>query len=206
MKHLTLFEEYNGEVDTNWVEVIQWLRNNYYNKIDFAKEGISEFEDRIDGVFNKHTYNAQNLSLSQLQFGIASDSSTECLFMDECKLIRDNNQNNKEIEMVIKSAHGEKRFLELVERMKRGGYKSSQIIRNWKRSIKYYPYYKFEGSFQLDKDVFLEVSRNESRYRSWCNKLLKDIFPDWNTYCQIQPMVNSASFWVHLTDTTWSPE
>jgi len=118
--------------------------------------------------------------------------------MDECKLIRANNQNNEEIEMVIKSAHGEKRFLELVERMKRGGYRSS--------SIKYYPYYKFEGSFQLDKDVFSEVSRNESRYQSWCNKILKEIFPDWKTYCQIQPMVNSASFWVHLTDTTWSPE
>jgi len=199
MKHLTLFEEYNGgEVETNWVEVIQWLRNNYYNKIDFVKEGITEFEDRIDGVFNKHAYNGQNTSLSYLQFGIASDSSTQCLFMDECELIKSNNQNNKEIEKIIKSTHGEKIFLELVERMKRGGYRSS--------SIKYYPYYKFEGSFQLDKDVFLEVSRNESRYQSWCNKLLKDIFPDWNTYCQIQPMVNSAKFWVHLKDTTWSPE
>jgi hypothetical protein len=37
MKHLTLFEEYNGEVETNWVEVIQWLRNNYYNKIQNRK-------------------------------------------------------------------------------------------------------------------------------------------------------------------------
>jgi hypothetical protein len=200
MKHLTLFEEYNGgEVETNWVEVIQWLRNSYYNKIDFVKEGITEFEDRIDGVFNKHAYNDQNTSLSHLQFGIASDSSTQCLFMDECELIKSNNQNNEEIEKVIKSTHGEKGFLKLVERMKigRGGYELKKG---------YYPYYKFEGSFQLDKDVFLEVSRNESRYQSWCNKLLKDIFPDWNTYCQIQPMVNSAKFWIHLTDTTWSPE
>lgn len=198
MKYLKLFESFDDD-ETDWVEVIEFMRNEFYDKIEFVKSGILEFEDRIDGVFSKQEYRIKenNNCLSQLQLGFASNSSRECLFMNECSLIINRCQDRNKIIRTIDGCHGIKRFkeeyIELIKNRKR---KFSNII--------YYPYYKFEGNFNITKDVANE--NTEERYVKWCNLILKDIFPGWKSYVQIRIIREDAKFWVHLVDKTNLPK
>ena len=207
MNHLLLFENFDQE--KAWVDfyrenpnnylpkTITWIRNSFFDKIDSTKEKMLEFEDRIDGVFNKPLYKInQNLpSLSSLQLGIASESSYECLFTQICDLIISNCQDNELLEKTIDECYSEKRFQELLDRMRTR--KTSPFS-----SHLYYPYYKFEGSFQVDKDVEKEVILREQRFINYCNGTIKEIFPEWKCNIQLRPGLGNVHFWVHLVDKT----
>ena len=162
MKNLLLFE--NFENNKSWIdfyrknpnnylpETFSWIRQTFFDKIEYSKERIMEFEDSIDGVFNKSQSNINNNepTLSAIQLGFATLSSYECLFQSICNLIISNSQDNELIKKTIDECYSERRFHEMLDIMRTR--KSSPFSTNL-----YYSYYKFEGNFQLDKDVEKEV-------------------------------------------------
>ena len=196
MKYIKLFESFDDD-KTDWVEVIEFMRNEFYDKIEFVKSGMLEFEDRIDGVFNKQQYRIKDNTpcLSQLQLGFATETSYESFFMKECSLIINRCQDQEEIIKNIESCSGIERFKSKLKIIKNRRRKNSY----WAGSDTiYYPYY-------MDKDM--EKENTEERYIKWCNRILNDIFPGWKSYVQLRIMGNSnAQFWVHLVDKTNLPK
>lgn len=204
MKYLKTFE--NQSLEKSWIDfykenpdnylpqTITWIRKTFFNKIDFVKKNMEEFEDRIDGVFNK------NSGGNFMKIGIGSDYSTEAFFREVFNLIINQDMPGHEgdkpfIKSMIESSYSEKRFHEILE-----------IIRTRKMSkfsdTVYYPYYGYERNFSVDRDVFLEVQKNEIRYENWCESILKDLFPGWKVRVDIQSHVNSVKMWVYLVDKT----
>ena len=214
MKHLKLFESFDDQeldcieenakrvLDENIIkdygnytikdapQLITWIRETFYNKIDLVKSGYSEFESKIDDMFDSSKW-----SNPTLQLGIASESSYECLFMAESNLIIDNVQDDQIIQSTIEVNSGAKRFMEKVRTMQTR--KSSPHS-----SIIYYPYYKIEHSYRVDNEIGKDVEKSESRYIRYCIKILSDIFPGWRVSVQMRPSVSAVHFWVHLTDKT----
>ncbi len=197
MKHLKFFESqrfgtdplYDNKSGETWSEQIAWLHDSFFNKIDVVLGGSDELCDRLDGTLNRMKYGQL-----RLQLGISTGGSIECLFMDECKLIFDKEDNEESISNVIKQNSGFNRWDDKYERMKTGKVFRTDLSR------RYFPYYKLEGSFNIDKDIGNHMQYKEGRYARWITKILEDIYPGFKVSSQIQHRHTSCHVWLHLRD------
>jgi hypothetical protein len=187
MNYIKEYSTWNNKLeypDETWVEKINWL-HNFYDKSEFVLSNIESLKDTISDLFIPNS--------TYLQLGLSTGSSFQSFFIEETKLILNPLQSEEETASIIESHHGYLRFDETLQKA-RNESRSSQ---------RYYPYYKIEGYFKVDKEIQKEVERSEHRYTKWIDVILSDLFPGWKVKgTQFSYRVSGGNMWIHLIDLT----
>lgn len=160
-----LIGEWEEKDYAEYREMVLYLRNIYFDKIDDVRVKIDEFYENVSEIieldYDRKPF--QNIRLGEAQvydFGIGG---TGLLFEEESKFI----QSNLEIT--------DKEIREVVSIKGCGTHNMNGKFENIKRN-NHYPLYHLDESFRTPTDIVKEMDKITSNYNRYTSKVGQDIF------------------------------
>ena len=170
------------------IDKIFWVRNNFYNKIDYFSNKISELESNINDVF---TIRGFNLRLGFVYNRSVGGTSTT-LHQYISDLICCN--------MSVASAKDYERK-DTLSRI-------NDLEHNYKR---YLPIYKFECRASTTKDILDEIIKDKktpsstkinNRYVDWIKLHTSEIFPEYESKVSLYYNYTGLQLFIEIYDTS----
>jgi hypothetical protein len=155
MKYLESFNENNSKEQIT-PELIAWIKDSFYDKIEIILNKYNQFENEINDIF-------ESSWRPIFRLGIATKYRHEMLFKDESDLIINLEKDQEEIWRVVYACRGYESFLDLVNKMKDR-----------------YPLYTFESSYKIDSETAERINLNGNRYVKWFELIMSELFVNWN--------------------------